>query len=94
MPGAVLCPDASVTVTLQNIVYAGVYRIFGMSGAVLGVRSVRPEWFGALGDNTTDDQPAFQKAHDCVEQSLKLQRTRRAGYPAVWWHVLPDLHHR
>ena len=43
---------------------------FQGSGSVVGLGEVYTEWFGAKGDKTTDDQPAFQKAVTCVMASL------------------------
>ena len=37
-------------------------QIFNGTGAVTGLFSVRPEWFGATGDGTVSDQTPFQKA--------------------------------
>ena len=40
---------------------------FQGSGSVRGVAEVYPEWFGAVGNGTTDDITAFQKAAACVK---------------------------
>ena len=69
MPGAVLCPDAGITVNFSSPVYAGVVRIFGNNGTITGIRSVRPEWWGAIHNGSTDDAPAIQRAIACVEAS-------------------------
>jgi hypothetical protein len=42
-------------------------QIFTGAGTVVGIREVYPEWFGAVGDGTTDDQPAFQKCITCLQ---------------------------
>lgn len=44
----------------------GFGRLFYGTGAVTGIRSVWPEWWGALGNGTGDDQPAFQLANNCL----------------------------
>lgn len=65
--GAQISVDAGVTVTFRGDVAAGWRRVFAGAGTVTGIRHVRPEWFGAERDGVTNDQPALQKAHDCIE---------------------------
>lgn len=71
----------AVTLTIRGVVHAGIWqglptsaprKIFDCTGTgkVIGIRFVKPEWWGAVGDGTTDDQPELQAAHDCVEASL------------------------
>lgn len=67
--GAQLVISAGVTLTVRGVVEAPAARIFSGSGRVVGIADVRPEWWGAAADGATDDQPALQAAHDCVEQS-------------------------
>ena len=43
---------------------------FHGAGSVIGIGEVYPEWFGAVGNGTTDDAPAFQKTIPCVKASL------------------------
>lgn len=43
---------------------------FQGAGSVIGIGEVYPEWFGALGDSTTDDAAAFNKTIPCVKASL------------------------
>jgi hypothetical protein len=69
LPGAVVCPDAGVTIQFNTLVQAGRYRIFGNNGTITGIRSVYPEWWGAVHDGTTDDAPAINKAIASVENS-------------------------
>lgn len=68
--GAYICPDAGVTVTFFNPIYAGGFRIFGNFGTIRGLKQVYPEWWGAARDGTTDDAPAIKKAQICAESSL------------------------
>jgi hypothetical protein len=39
-------------------------------GSVIGLGEVYTEWFGAIGNKIADDQPAFQKAVTCVQNSF------------------------
>lgn len=71
LKGGILKPSAGVTITLGGDLSAGVYQIFDpANGAiVLGRTSCReliPQWWGALGDNSNDDQPAIQACFDAA----------------------------
>lgn len=67
--GGRLEPSAGVTVTLRGEVFASEQRVFGTAGAVVGVRDVRPEWWGALSNGTADNIVALRAAHTCVQAS-------------------------
>lgn len=71
--GGSLRPDSGKTITLRGSVQAGLYQIFGsggsVAGAVVGVRSVWPEWFGAKRDGATDDANAIQRCNFCLMSS-------------------------
>lgn len=78
--GGKLSVATGVTLTIRGIVHAGQMQglpssaprqIFDCAGTgeVVGVRKVKPEWWGAAGDGIEDDRPALQAAHDCVEAS-------------------------
>lgn len=80
----------AVTLTIRGVVHAGIWqglptsaprKIFDCTGTgkVIGIRFVKPEWWGAVGDGTTDDQPELQAAHDCVEASS----TSDGGRPEI-----------
>lgn len=67
--GAILKPDASVTITINAPIWAGPWQIFNVtnSGSLIN-GLIRPmtygsripvEWMGAVGDNVTDDTVAF-----------------------------------
>jgi hypothetical protein len=66
--GAAFSVAAGVTLTI-NAHFEGdpdSYHFQG-AGSVVGVVDVYPEWFGAVGNGTTNDQPAFQRASACVK---------------------------
>ncbi len=71
IPGALLTVASGKTLTLGNAPTAGLYQIFTGSGSVVFSSSatVYPEWWGAVGDNSTDDHDAIQGAIDCIEAS-------------------------
>lgn len=68
-PGAVVRPDAGVTVTFNGGVQADLYQVFdtAASGALIrGLTVARPEWFGAVRNGGTDDSAAINRALACV----------------------------
>lgn len=89
-PGAVLKPDNGITVTLAGgIVNAPMSQIFDSSagGAVVVQRApeVYPQWWGALGDDTNDDQPAIQAMFDAASAAASSgQRTKVVLPPGVY----------
>lgn len=60
--------DAAVTLTLNGSIDAGLDQVFSGSGSVAlsKVKEVYPQWWGAVADQITDDQPAIQAAIDAV----------------------------
>lgn len=66
LPGASITIDTGVTLTVLGKINAPVARIFFGAGVVAGIRQVYPEWWGALGDGTGDDQPFLTAAHSCI----------------------------
>jgi hypothetical protein len=74
--GKVVTLNASAAFTVASGVTLRIYAQvngnpdsyhFQGSGTVTGVAEVYPEWFGAIGNGTTDDITAFQKAAACVK---------------------------
>jgi hypothetical protein len=61
-----LSVSSGVTITIQGTVQAGLWKIYSGAGAVSfsgGVVSeFYPEWWGAVGDGVSDDQPAVSAA--------------------------------
>jgi len=73
-------------------------QLFTGNGSVVGLRYARPEWFGAARDGVTDDQPALNGAHFCVQSSA----LSKGGRPTIelaagtyglasTWRVSPTL---
>ncbi|HEX8071727.1 MAG TPA: right-handed parallel beta-helix repeat-containing protein [Pyrinomonadaceae bacterium] len=70
-PGGTLSAQRPVTVTLHEPPVAGRWQLFGENVTVkFAPRApdvLFPEWWGARGDNTTDDYPAFRRALDSMK---------------------------
>lgn len=67
--GAMLNVETGKTLTMYCKIMARLHQIFSGSGSLAGsplVDEVYPEWFGAVGDTTTDDSVAFGKAIDLL----------------------------
>lgn len=71
--GAQIVVKTGVTLTLTGLIQAPLNTIFILQGTgkvVLGSKNgtydVYPEWWGAVGDNTTDDTTAIQNAINAV----------------------------
>ena len=64
VPGALLEISSGKTLTIAGNIYAGIGQIFSGSGTVSfsSATTVYPEWWGATGDGTTDDDDAIQAA--------------------------------
>lgn len=69
-PGAVVRTAKGATLAIRGEVEAPAARIFDGEGRVVGIREVRPEWWGAVGDGKNDHHAALQAALDCVAESL------------------------
>jgi hypothetical protein len=61
--GCVFDVSAGKTLTINGHVQAGLYHVFSGAGTVTGFGKntyIYPNWWGATGDNSTDDQAAIQ----------------------------------
>jgi len=78
--GAVISIDGGVTLTLPPSFNPGLYKVFTGAGDVAGLKKSYPEWYGAVGDNATDDSAALNKVFDNAEERSTVYLTSRLGY--------------
>lgn len=68
--GGLLSIDNAVTFTVNGTIEAGLYQIFSGAGDVVlaagSCEHVLPQWWGAIGDNSTDNFAAFVLALDAL----------------------------
>jgi len=79
--GSVITIDPGVTLTILGGIEAGAYQIFSGTGVATfngssTVPEVRPEWWGAVADGSTDSSFAIQAAID----ALPIQTTEGSNY--------------
>lgn len=79
MPGAVIKPDAGVTLTLNGPINAGLYQVFDASNAgaliVIAPRAVPevfPQWWGAPVNGSSDDCAAVALAVASTHPKVRL----------------------
>jgi hypothetical protein len=85
--GAILSIASSKTLTLNGSFDAGLYQVFSCAGTGTvvfgnGVPRVYPQWFGAVGDNSTDDTTAINQAATAARAS----GCKRIALPACAGH--------
>jgi len=71
--GAIL--DGAGTLTINGTFGAGLHKVFGSSITVSGLTLLKPEWFGATGDGSTDDHTALSDTLSAagVGSTIKLK---------------------
>ena len=97
MRGAVFAVATGVALTLNGGLEAGPYQIFSCAGTgkvMLGlgaVREVLPEWWGAKGDDSTDDTPALNLAHIACPTGGVIYLTPGKIYKTTGWLLTKTL---
>jgi len=83
-PGALIKPDSGVTVILPPSASPGLFKIIDLSagGKVTfsGGGPLRPEWWGAAGNNSTDDRAAIQAAIDSTTGPALIGYSKSSYY--------------
>jgi hypothetical protein len=62
-------PDTGITLTFRGITNDTYTRKFAGAGSVVGFKSARPEWWGAIRNGTTDDAGAINGAITSIANS-------------------------
>lgn len=95
MPGVPFAIATTKTLTINGGLEAGLYQIFSLTGTgtIVGdpkVHAIYPEWFGAKGDNTTDDAAAINAAAN-LARTAGCKRIKLAGSGASGYLVAAQL---
>jgi hypothetical protein len=76
--GALITVATTKTLTINGPLDAGIYQVFSLTGtgAVAGLKTVYPEWFGAVGNGSADDSAALTASvAACVtDGSIRLSK--------------------
>jgi hypothetical protein len=96
LPGGKLIRSNPVNLTITGEIEAGHYPIFGgwvadeaprvfvaddkLAFTITKGQTVRPEWFGAFGDGTTNDKPAWQRLAYAAPDAVSIVCRRKATY--------------
>lgn len=73
---------SSKVLTFERQPSIGMYQAFAGSGTVAGLNESRPEWFGAVGDDSNDDGDAVMEAIAAVDGGIvNLTQTYKVSEP-------------
>lgn len=96
--GASFAIATGKTLTINGAFSAGLYKVFTLTGTgtvVFGnyVPKVYPEWWGAIGNNTTDDGTAINAAAESARNSAckRISFPSNAGYASTTQVDLQEL---
>ena len=81
-PGAVISVNKNACLTINGAIESSLQKIFAGDGKVTGKlrnATVYPEWFGAQGDDKTNDTAALQKAALLASSSYTRHLTINPG---------------
>lgn len=92
--GIITIPDGR-TLTINGSFQAGLYQCFNCVGTgkvVFGAKTlqIRPSWFGAIADGTTDNLGAFQKTAESVTGNQIISFSFRGDYLIKWEGAKPE----
>jgi len=85
LSGGLLSVATGKTLTINGSLEAEVYQIFDNVGNVVGLKIAYPEWFGAVGDETTNDATAMQAAMNSISAGGKLIISKLYGLGTTGW---------
>lgn len=72
--------STGVTLTINGSFEAGIYQVFSGLGSVAGLRVWRPEWWGAVADDSTTSTTAFQRCLDAMPTGGVLLCSATTGH--------------
>jgi hypothetical protein len=81
--GATITIATTKTLTINGDFQAGLYRVFSLTGtgAVTGLKTAYPEWFGAVGNGSTNDAVALQNCMNSSKTTFLSEKTYKFSAP-------------
>ncbi len=65
-------PNPTLSLNINGPFSAGLYQVFSGNGAVAGLKTLYPQWFGAKGDGVSDDSAAVRKTFSLLANNTNI----------------------